>query len=166
MRTDLAKLRNQRRDLQDRENRVSTKLRAMVLAEQLVAAQREVDHAEAVTHEIAQMERYLVENPAPNEATLEALKTNQQRWSQLNADQQAASIDLTVIREKDASASRLAIDGGAFQDVPVSDALFVHAVQRKAELLIAGWGGVQLNPAAAQEISISSRRICASAMRV
>ena len=144
-RTDLAKHRDQRRDLQDRANRVATKLRAMVLAEQLVVAQREVDHAEAVTHEIAQMERYLIENPAPNEATLEALKTNRQRWSQLNADQQAASIDLTVIREKEASASRLAIDGGAFQDVPVSDAPFVHAVQRKAELLIAGWGGVQLN---------------------
>ena len=145
LRKDIGALRDQRRDLQERANHVGLKLRALQLVEQVAAAQREYGRAKDITQDIADIEKYMAENPAPDQETLEALKTNRQQASRLRADREAASLNLRLVPDAGASAAQLAVDGGPLRDVPGFDAPIVHAVRRKADLLIGGWGRVEVS---------------------
>ena len=145
LRTELGMQRNKRRDIQHRANCVAAQLRALELEDKLAAAQRAFERARAISEEIAQIERYLASHRAPDDGTLDALKVNRQRWLRLRAERQAASMDLSLIPHEDASNAQLAIDGDPLQNLPVSDAPIHRAVRRRAELIIDGWGRVELS---------------------
>jgi DNA repair exonuclease SbcCD ATPase subunit len=145
LRKALGAHREQRGDLQDRANRVAAKLRKLVLAEQLTAAQRDCEHAQNLSQEIARIQRYFADHPALDELALKALRANRQRASRLRADHEAASMNLTLDPETGASPTQLAIDGGTPRDLPISGEPILRAARRKAEMLIAGWGRVELS---------------------
>jgi DNA repair exonuclease SbcCD ATPase subunit len=145
LRKELADRRDQRRDLQSQADRVAAKLKALALTEQLETARRDYGRVKEIADAIDGMDRYLAEHPTPNEKTLRELKSNRERSAQLQAELRAASVNLTPAPKTDAAAAQLTVDGGAFQDITPSDAPLTHAVRRRAELRIAGWGSVVLS---------------------
>lgn len=143
-RRTLGQQREERRELQQRANRIAAKLRALDDSEKLNGAQDILNRARKLAEEIAEIEKYLSENPVPEKVQLDALKTNRQRSTQLQADRDAASMNLTLTPERGAGAAQLSIDGGSLRALPNS-ATITESVRRKAELIIDGWGRLQLS---------------------
>jgi DNA repair exonuclease SbcCD ATPase subunit len=145
LRENIARQRDRQRNLQRQAASVATKLRSLQLAERLAIAGIELDKAGSIVKEIAAIKKYLEDHPAPDEKMLEHIKTNRQHALRLQADLEAASMDLTLTPEKKASAAQLGIDGGPLLSVQLSNARITQAVRRKAELNIDGWGRVELS---------------------
>ncbi len=137
--------RGQRRDLQIRANNVSAKLRVIDLSEKLAIAQRESAAANAITGAIVGIEKYFLVHPAPDENTLKALKTNRQRASRLQADRDAASISVALMPELGAGMVQLTLDGAPARAFSTTAAPSIHTVRRKADIVIQGWGRIELN---------------------
>src|SRR5207244_12484038 len=119
-RKEIVTQRGKRQDFQERANRVAAKLRALALAEQLGAVQREIENAEAMAKEVRRIETYLADHPAPDEEALKALKANRQLASRLTADREAASLNLSLVPESGAPTAEVAIDGGPLREIPGS----------------------------------------------
>jgi DNA repair exonuclease SbcCD ATPase subunit len=145
LRKELSDHREQRRHLQGQANRVAAKVKALTMTEQLEAARRDHTHAKEIADEIDGIERFFIEHPTPSEKTLRELKSNRERSAQLQADLKAASVNLTLAPKTDAAAAHLAVDGGPSLDLAASDTPQTHAVRRRAELHIEGWGRVELS---------------------
>jgi DNA repair exonuclease SbcCD ATPase subunit len=144
-RQQLGTHRDERRNLQNRANRIAAKLSALALGEQLELARRDYQRAKTIADEIDEIERYLAEHPAPDEKTLEKLKRNREASAQLRADLKAASINLTPAPKADAAAAQLSVDGGPYLDIAASNAPVTHAVRRKAEIRICDWGRIEVS---------------------
>lgn len=144
-RRNLSGRRDRLRELQKRAHCVAAKLRALDDAEKLAVAQECLKRAQAVAQEVAGIEKYLAEHRVPDKRDLEALKANWQQVAQLQADRDAASMNLTLSPEKGAGAVQLALDGGPRRDLRRPPVHEVHPVRRKAELFIGGWGRVELS---------------------
>ena len=140
-RQTLASERDKRRSLQQRANRVAVKLAALVEAESLATARDVLIRAQTIANEIQEIETYLAENPAPDRNQLADLKSNRQKAVQLQADLDAAAMQLAITREENALSAQLILDGGAAKDVSNASP-DIHSLRRKAELVIHGWGRV------------------------
>jgi DNA repair exonuclease SbcCD ATPase subunit len=145
VRDNLKKYRDQRRDLQECANRVTAKLGALALMEKLDAVTHELERANEITNDISEIERYLANNPAPDAQTLESLKRNRYQAARLQADREAASLNVTIILDAGASPAQLTIDGGTPLEISLPNSPLVSAVKRKANLRIGGWGEVELS---------------------
>jgi DNA repair exonuclease SbcCD ATPase subunit len=145
LRADLQRKREGQRELQQRHKRVSSKQQALQDAAALTAAQDELNRLESLSEEIGRIERYLSDHPAPDSETLKAQKKNREQATRLQADRDAASLQLTVAPDAGASPAHLAIDGGATLEVAPGAGPVVCGVQRKAKLQIDGWGHVELS---------------------
>jgi len=149
-RNDLGARRDRRRDLQALARRVDSRLRALDDADRLSSAQEELRRVREKAARIAELETSLRENPAPDKKTLDALKENRQRTARLQADRAAASMSLSIAAEPGAGRAELTLDGGPPRELPVAAGPDLHAVKRKAELRIVGWGTVQFSRGAGQ----------------
>jgi DNA repair exonuclease SbcCD ATPase subunit len=143
--TSLGQQRDQQRALQQRANRAAAKLRAMDDLEKLTAARNALQRAQGIAQAVATIKTYLGENPIPEKKKLEELKANRQTIVQLRADRDAASMLLRLAPAEGAPPAQLALDGAPMRLVPSSPTLSAYPVQRKAELLIPGWGRVELS---------------------
>jgi DNA repair exonuclease SbcCD ATPase subunit len=141
----LGQLRDQQRELQQRANRVTAKLRAIDDLENLTAARNVLQRAQGIAQTVAMLKTYLVQNPVPDKKKLEELKANRQKMVQLQADRNAASMILRVVPEEGARPAELSLDGAPIHSVPSSPTPPAFSVRRKAELLIPYWGRVELS---------------------
>jgi DNA repair exonuclease SbcCD ATPase subunit len=147
---DLNDQRDQRRDLEQRKKRVAAKLRVQDDTENLYIAQKELKRAHEIAQGIDDLKKYLRENPAPDDAQLEALKTNRREAMQLQADRDAASMVLKLVPIEGAGPARLVVDGAPLQPPQDSSQPLNYSVRRKAELLIPLWGQVELTRGTSQ----------------
>ena len=144
-RKEIANKNDTRRELRKREHRVIAKLGALDDVDRLATAQDIHNRARAIAQDIDEIEKYFAEKPVPEKTQLEMLKNNRQRLSQLQADRDAASMNLMLVPEK-GGVAQLALDGGPLRELPDAAApIIVHPVRRKAELLIRGWGRVEMS---------------------
>jgi hypothetical protein len=141
----LGQQRDQQRAMQQRVNRVTTKLEVLDNREKLSVAQNALQNAQGIAQTVAAIKAYLAQNPVPDKKTLEALKANQQRIVQLKADRDAASMTLEIVPEEGARPALLALDGAPGRLVPSSPTPPAYSVRRNAELLIPDWGRVGLS---------------------
>jgi DNA repair exonuclease SbcCD ATPase subunit len=144
-RSDLVKLRGEQRDLQQRTNRVGDSLRALDDADRLIVAQEELHRAQDLARRAAEIGNYLSENPVPDKTTLDAIKVNRQKFLQLQADREAASLRLTLTLVEGACTARLELDGALVRELANSPSPASYSVRRKVELHIPAWGRIELN---------------------
>jgi predicted nucleic acid-binding Zn-ribbon protein len=133
-----------RRDLQKHADRVANRVTTLGLEGQVDGARNDCKRAEGIAAAIAAIEKYLADHPAPDEKGLEALKANRQDALRLTADLSAASINLGLTLEQGASPAHLTIDGASPRNLLFSESPMEQAVRRKAELVIEGWGRVEV----------------------
>jgi predicted nucleic acid-binding Zn-ribbon protein len=143
--TDLSAQRDMRRALQQRAHRVAAKLRVLDDTDKLSVARKDLQHAHDIAQEIADIKRYLAENPAPDKPKLDALRVNRQRALQLQADRDAASMTLSIVPVEGAGPAQLVLDGSPLRQLAITPPPSMYAVRRKAELHITGWGRVELS---------------------
>lgn len=144
LRNDVVGLRDERRKLETRANRVASKLAALTVVTSLEAAKKEFEHAKTIDNEIKEIEKDLDDNPAPDEEALQQLKDNRNKTSQLRAELNASAISLSLIPETNAAEAELTIDDGPLGKVQFADEPFTQPVRRKAALRIVGWGQVEI----------------------
>jgi DNA repair exonuclease SbcCD ATPase subunit len=141
----LARQRDQQRALQQRANRVTANLQVLDDREKLTVARNALQSAKGIAQAVTAIKAYLAQNPVPDKKTLEALKANQQRIVQLQADRDAASMTLKIVPEEGARPALLALDDAPGRLVPGSPTLPAYSVRRNAALLIPDWGRVDLS---------------------
>jgi hypothetical protein len=141
----IASARNERRDLEERAERVAAKVLSLSLTHQLSAAQGDYEKAKSVDQDIAAIETFLEENPAPDDAAIKALKLNRQRLSRLEAERDAAAMVLRLAPEPGCGPTHLALDGRPAQVTSDGGEPNSYSVRRKADLQIAGWGRLELS---------------------
>jgi hypothetical protein len=144
LRTQLATIKEQRRELQIVSNRVTGKLSALRHLASLDSAQKALDTAKRIVEELQRIQKYLDDNPAPDEKLLRDLRVNRDKCAQFRADLKAASISLRLFPQADATGAELAIDGETPSRLPGASPEIAREVRRKAELQIAGWGRIEI----------------------
>jgi DNA repair exonuclease SbcCD ATPase subunit len=149
-RTRLAECREKQRAVQMCLARVQEGLRRLANAENLAAAEGELQRAQAVAQKIEEIKKYLSDRPAPETPELDALRSKRDRYLQLQAERDAASMRLTVFTEKGACAAELALDGGSPCNLQATGDPLVYAVRRTAKLRIEGWGRIELTRGATE----------------
>ena len=144
MRQSLGEARKEQRILQQRADRVATKLKAIDNVDQIKVARAELERAESITREIDSTKNFLTHNPVPEKKGLDELKANHLRIFKLKAARDAASMTLRIVPQTGAPAAQLALDGEPPRSLPGSPAPLGFSVRRQAELEIPGWGRVEL----------------------
>ncbi len=140
-REKLKGLREEKRQFRKRSDRIADALQVVQDRETLSTAEGQLRDVHAAATEITALEQFLVDNPVPDKKALDALGANRQRLAQLQAEQKAASIELSIAPESGVASTRLSIDGGSLQEV---SSVASHQVRRKAELQIVGWGRIAI----------------------
>ena len=144
LRTAIVNLRNQQRDWRAHAGLIAAELQKLTLSEQLTAARRQAESADAEAEEIARLEKYIVERAAPSDQALTKLKADWQRSLELRATLDASSMSLKLTLVPGGSAAQLAVDGAPTRAVTPMGETIQYAVRRNAELLIDGWGQLEL----------------------
>jgi len=143
----LKTLREEKRSLRKRSDRIADALQALQDRESLNLAEGQLRDVQAIATEITALEQYLLDNPVPDKKSLDALGANRQQLAQLQAEQKAASIELSLVPEPGAASTRLSIDGGSQQEI---SSIASHQIRRKAELHIEGWGRIGIDRGASK----------------
>lgn len=143
---DLRSLADTERDLQSRLNRVGEQQRWLDLTEKAKARRDGLRQAEQTANELEEWKRLDRERPAPRDAAITKLEQNRTRAAQVQADLRAAAIGLSLAPGAGATTPRLAIDGEPAADAlpPADGSPISRRVRRRAEVLIPGWGRVEL----------------------
>lgn len=137
-------LKEQRRGLQQQNHRVTEKLAALRHLASLASAQKKLNAANELVEEIRRIQKYLDDNPAPDEKAFRDLRGNREQCAQLRAEMKAASISLKLFPHADAAAAELKIDDEAPSHLSDSNPEISREVRRKAEVQIAGWGRIEI----------------------
>jgi DNA repair exonuclease SbcCD ATPase subunit len=148
----LHRLRKEAHELRERGRRSQGKLSAigerrqlLAVKDQLKTAQENLLQTERAAATIDELQSLDRERPAPDLSTLETLEANRARATRLRADLEAAAIVLTVIADAGSPAAQLEIDGTVATDPAAAGCAPVrHAVRRRAEVTIPGWGRLEL----------------------
>ena len=127
------------------------KQRALALSDQLTVAERDYQRASGIANDVAEIEKYLTDHPAPDEQTLIDLKDNRQRATRLRADYEAASMNLILCAKIGALQAQLIVDGAVARGTPTSGASLQCAVRRKAQLVINDWGRIEFSRGTASD---------------
>ncbi len=130
------------RDLQGRLDEVNERRQLLVRREQVRIAREKVKLAEAATAELEALQHQARERPAPDAQTLKKLEANRDQAARRGAELEAAALALTLNPQPGAAAPRLVIDGVPEQ--ATDGAPGRHAVRRRVEITIPGWGRVEL----------------------
>lgn len=146
----VSRLREQRREQQVRLSQVRTRLQSLDDAEKVTAAEEVLVRARKLAADLETEERFVRENPAPDAGLLEQLKENRQKAARLEAQRDAASMQLSLEPEAGARDSRLRVDNSQIRKLAAGEALTL-AVRRIAQLQIEGWGTVELTRGSGQE---------------
>lgn len=134
---------NERRDLQQRANRVAAAVRSLDDEEKLKGARAALVSAQEIASEIETLKKHLADRPAPTKAQVDALSQNRQRVVQLQAARDAASMSLTITPVANASPAQLSIDTADPVNGPASTATF--SVRHRATVSIPNWGTIELS---------------------
>jgi len=140
----------QLRAVQERSEQVGQRLKGLEYEESLKSAERDYERAAALEREATALEKGLAEHPAPDEATLKGLKDNRLRRQQLQAERDAAAISLTLAPEPGAPGAALTVDGAKV--AIEGEGPHTRPVQRAAQLVIPGWGRVEIKRGSAADV--------------
>lgn len=134
------------RTLQARRDELSGRLQGLALKEKLEAARKRLELAEATNDAFEGLKHQARENLAPDLETLKTLEENRTHAARSRADLEAAAIALTLDPDASAAAPRLLIDGASAEEFgrPTDGSPIRHSVRRRAEIIIPGWGRVEL----------------------
>jgi energy-coupling factor transporter ATP-binding protein EcfA2 len=143
---DLRSLLDAGRTLQAQLDRTNERLQWLGITEQAKAKIDQLRTAEQTISELEEWKRLDRERPAPAAAMIKKFEHNRARASELQAELRAAAIALSLAPDAGASTPSLAIDGEPAAEAGPSavGAPISRRVRRRAEILIPGWGRVEL----------------------
>jgi DNA repair exonuclease SbcCD ATPase subunit len=138
---EIQQQRDSRRTTENLANRVAAKVSAQTIAANLEAARHEYERAAAIADEIQAIEKSLADHPAPDEATLNALKANRNTAMQLKAELKAALMTVSVNPLSSSGDAEMVVDDAP----PFSiSAPREQPVRRRASLRIPSWGQIDI----------------------
>ncbi len=145
LRTEVQRVREAEREIQAQLNQVTERREALLRAEKLDHARRDLQRVEALVAELEELKRQERERPAPDAAAIKKLAENRTIAGQLRSKLEAAAMTLAIEPQPGAAPSSLAIDGGMpVEPAPTAGTPNRFTVRRHAELTIPGWGRVKV----------------------
>jgi DNA repair exonuclease SbcCD ATPase subunit len=146
LRDEVQALADEIRERQARRDEVSKRLQQLAWKEQLKGSRGALQNAERLTEELESVRQQDREHPAPDSATLKKLEENRGKAVKLQADLQAAAISLSLQPDPGAPPPRLGVDGEtlAVAESASDGAPIKRAVRRRAEIVLPGWGRIEL----------------------
>src|SRR5262249_8104904 len=120
--------------------------RWLTLEEQAKTRRENLQRADRTATELEHLKRQARERPAPDAAIVKELEDNRARAAHSQAELDAAAIAVLVVPDPGAVSPSLAIDGAqSLEAGQRSDGQpIVCSVRRRAEIVVPGWGRVEL----------------------